>query len=40
MTKDAKGTVIKMLQQLNVTQSAQQAASRQRPQRQSGMELE
>jgi hypothetical protein len=40
MTQYAKGTVIKMLQQLNVTQSAQQSASRQRPQRQSGMELE
>ena len=40
MTQYAKGTVIKMLQQLKVTQSTQQSASRQRPQRQSGMELE
>jgi hypothetical protein len=40
MTQYAKGTVIKMLQQLRVTQSAQQGVSRQRPQRQSGMELE
>jgi hypothetical protein len=40
MTQYAKGTVIKMLQQLRVTQSAQQSPSRQRPQRQSGMELE
>jgi hypothetical protein len=40
MTQYAKGTVIKMLQQLRVTQSAQQSVSRARPARQSGMELE
>lgn len=40
MTQYAKGTVIKMLQQLKVSQSAQQSVSRPKQQRQSGMELE